>query len=353
MSQYVASSGYSGPTGNQSVVWHYKTDIDRNLLNKWFVNIFEQGILEYTATSPDVVTVRIPKGSSFIIKEKEVTTPGEESIAKVDMVYQHDIDISGFADDTYYLVGKWLNSPNDTHGVDFMLLNDAQFISEFSIGVNDYNYVRFGEVKVVGGAIDYNTTSGWSQASLFTGLVGWSGWSGTSGWSGYSGYSSFSGFSGYSSFSGYSGYSSFSGWSGWSSFSGTSGYSGVSGYSGSGGYDISLGVVGSPTASEVVLLFVTPRAYTIPTDATGSYAKSATVTTLTKEFNFYKALAASPTVFDPFFGYVFFTNAAAGTGQFSVTQTDFAVGDTLKITAPTDVDATLADISITIAATLL
>ncbi len=44
MSKYCDVAGYTGTSYAQSVVWHYKTDIDRDVLNRWFVNIFDQGV---------------------------------------------------------------------------------------------------------------------------------------------------------------------------------------------------------------------------------------------------------------------------------------------------------------------
>jgi hypothetical protein len=109
-------------------------------------------------------------------------------------------------------------------------------------------------------------------------------------------------------------------------------------------YDILCGIVGKPSNGEVVLLFVAPRAFRIPANAAGSYLKAGTAATGPSVFSIKKNGTEFLTA----------TVAAAGTtATFASSQTDFAAGDVLKIVAPATADATLADIAITLAATLL
>ena len=108
-------------------------------------------------------------------------------------------------------------------------------------------------------------------------------------------------------------------------------------------YDILCGIVGKPSNSEMVLLFVAPRAFRIPANAAGSYLKAGIAATGSSVFSVQKN------------GTQFLTATVAGsaTATFSSSQTDFAAGDVLKVVAPATADATLADIAITLAATLL
>jgi hypothetical protein len=109
-------------------------------------------------------------------------------------------------------------------------------------------------------------------------------------------------------------------------------------------YDILCGIVGKPSNSEVVLLFAAPRAFRIPANASGSQLKAGTAATGSSVFS----IAKNGTQF------LTATVAAAGTtATFASSQTDFAAGDVLKIVAPATADATLADIALTLAATLL
>jgi hypothetical protein len=109
-------------------------------------------------------------------------------------------------------------------------------------------------------------------------------------------------------------------------------------------YDILCGIAGKPSNSEVVLLFAAPRAFRIPANAAGSYLKAGTAATGSSVFSIQKNGSQFLTA----------TVAAAGTtATFASSQTDFAAGDLLKITAPSSADATLADIALTLATTLL
>lgn len=109
-------------------------------------------------------------------------------------------------------------------------------------------------------------------------------------------------------------------------------------------YDILCGIVGKPSNGEVVLLFVAPRAFRIPANAAGSRLKAGTAATGTAVFSIQKNGSEFLTA----------TVAASGTtATFAGSQVDFAAGDMLRIIAPATADATLADIAITLAATLL
>jgi hypothetical protein len=109
-------------------------------------------------------------------------------------------------------------------------------------------------------------------------------------------------------------------------------------------YDVLCGIVGKPANGEMVLLFVAPRPFRIPANAGGSRLKAGTAATGTAVFSIQKN------------GSEFLTGTVAASGTtatFAGSQTDFAAGDVLRIVAPASADATLADIAITLAATLL
>lgn len=281
MSKYVSSLGNSDES--QSLVFHYKMDFDRNLFGRWFVNVFEHGVLQYvpnpdTDTSPSTAggtSITIPVGTSFLIKQKETAADGDK-IAKGDMVDDFVIDISGYGDGTYNIVGVWENEADAARGMDFYLYTDAEVATNLT--VPGYNYIIFGQVAVSSGTVTSNTTTGQTAGSLYPGLVGWSGYSGelgTSGWSGKSGYSGYSSFSGWS---GVSGYSSISGWSGVSGYSSVSGFSGWSGYSGT-TPDISECIIVAASDEITPLIIGTAKVtFYIPYDFTLSSVKASLTT---------------------------------------------------------------------------
>ena len=247
MSKYVSPLGYAGTDHSQSVMWHYRTDIDRNCLDRWFVNIFDQGVVYYVP-NPDTVSnpstaggsiLTISLGTSLLIKQKITGVDGEK-IAKLDMVRDWEIDVSGYSPGTYHVLAVWENAAEEFRGVDFYIYTDAEKTT--NLDTPGYNYVKLGEVTIAsGGTIDANNTDNQTVGSMFSGLAGWSGYSGESGFSGASGRSGYSGHYGEDGISGISGYSGASGYTGFSGFSGApdtgpSGYSGVSGYSGPSGY---------------------------------------------------------------------------------------------------------------------
>lgn len=275
MSKYVAEQGYTGVAYPQSVIWHYKTDIDRNVLNRWFVNIFNQGVLSYTP-DPDTVanpssaggsSITISEGTSFLIKQKLIpVAEAGDKIAKVDMVLDYVISVDGMNNDTYNIIAVWQNDTDEYHGVDFYLLTTGELIAQYI--TPGYNYIQLGTVVVKTDVVDTNTTAGQTRASMWSGLDGWSGYSGegvsgVSGWSGTSGEPGTAvaqGDSGYSGYSGESGtlpgVSGYSGKSGWSGTSGTgrSGWSGTSGWSGFAGQECIL----VACSDEVTPLSITP-----------------------------------------------------------------------------------------------
>ena len=203
-------------------------------------------------------------------------------------------------------------------------------------------------VKIYGES-GYSGVSGWSGTSgksgySGSGISGWSGTSGDSGTSGTSGVSGDSGTSGYSG-SGISGWSG-AGTSGWSGESGdsTSGWSGTSGYSGPAYYDIGIGIIGIPKNAEEIFIYVADRAYTVPQDGTGCVAMAEDASTGNVSFSMHKNNAAA-------FGTVVFN--ASATGSFTIASaTAFAIGDILKVVAPSTADATLSNIGITLLCTI-
>ena len=106
-------------------------------------------------------------------------------------------------------------------------------------------------------------------------------------------------------------------------------------------YDLAVFVSGSPTSSQEVIRFVAPRAIYFQDDFANSRLDAGTAATAEAVF----------TVKDEGVSIGTITVAAAGTtGTFATTATDHTVdaGDILTIEAPSSVDATLADISITL-----
>jgi len=109
-------------------------------------------------------------------------------------------------------------------------------------------------------------------------------------------------------------------------------------------YDVLCGIAGKPGNAEVVLLFAAPRAFRIPANAAGSQLKAGTAATGESVFSVQKN------------GVQFLTATVAATGttaSFAGSQTEFAAGDVLRIAAPATADGTLADIAITLVATLI
>ena len=248
MSSYVSYTGYSGTLYDQSVLWHYKTDMNRNILNRWYANIFSQGVLNYTPSGTGGTDITIAKGTSLIINDKNCAS-NDLKIAKLDMYLDYVISVSALSDAAYYLYAVFENTADEYVGVDFYL---ATVLPSLPPAVGGYWYVVLGQVTVLAGVAVGNTTFGQTICSIGSGIIGYSGYSGITATSGYSGKSGISGYgfsgytgasgqpslasSGYTGWSGVSGYSGANpGLSGWTGYTGYSGKSGTSGYSGSGG----------------------------------------------------------------------------------------------------------------------
>jgi hypothetical protein len=108
-------------------------------------------------------------------------------------------------------------------------------------------------------------------------------------------------------------------------------------------YDIGTFVAGSPEADEVVLRFVATRAFTLPAGLSGSQVKAGTAADDATDFDVKKGASSVGTI----------SFAASGdTATFTMASaTSFTAGDILSIVAPSTPDATLADISFTLAGT--
>jgi len=242
MSSLVSYGGYTGTAYDQSVVWHYKTDMDRSVLNRWYANIFSQGVLVYIPSALALTSVIVAKGTSFIINEKncfDFTTAlaDDLKLAKVDMVRDYSMSVAAMPNGVYYLIAIWENAADEYRGVEFSLVAALPTVPP---AVGGYYYIVFGQVTVNGGTVANNTTVGQTKAQIASGVMGFSGYSGLSGYSGESGFTGVSGFPGSASSAGDSGWSGYTGVSGYSGNNpGSSGYSGVMGYSGFSGIGLS------------------------------------------------------------------------------------------------------------------
>lgn len=108
-------------------------------------------------------------------------------------------------------------------------------------------------------------------------------------------------------------------------------------------YDIGAFCAGKPTASEVLLRFVATRAFNLPASLTDSQVKAGTAATATTDFDLQKNGSSIGTV-------SFAASGTTATFTFA-SAVSFAAGDILAIIAPASADATLADISFTLAGT--
>jgi len=106
--------------------------------------------------------------------------------------------------------------------------------------------------------------------------------------------------------------------------------------------DVAVWIADLPGAAEKILSIDLARATTLPASLPGSRAQAATASTGTVAFSIQKNAAE--------IGTITFTASAAGVFAMA-TDTVFAPGDILGIVAPAAQDATLADISITLAGT--
>lgn len=108
-------------------------------------------------------------------------------------------------------------------------------------------------------------------------------------------------------------------------------------------YDIAGGTVGKPSASAIIATFVAPRAFTLPSGLTGSYARAGTAATGSATFTLKKNGTSIGS----------FAFAAAGTSAAFTfaSSTNFVAGDVLTVTAPSSQDGTLSDIGFTLKGT--
>ena len=105
-------------------------------------------------------------------------------------------------------------------------------------------------------------------------------------------------------------------------------------------YDLVAWIQGLPQTGERVFRMVVARAFSLPAGLTDSQASAETAATGTAAFSLTKN--------DVLFGTVTFTASATGVLA-AAAETTFAAGDVLEIIAPASQDATLSDISITLA----
>ena len=106
-------------------------------------------------------------------------------------------------------------------------------------------------------------------------------------------------------------------------------------------YDIGAHAEFAPVANQVMLRFRAPRAFTVP--ATGYQGGVATNPSANRDFTIQKN------------GSTFATVRFSSAGVFSVvsaTVTDFAIGDELRVTAPSTADTAMTGIAITIPGTI-
>lgn len=107
-------------------------------------------------------------------------------------------------------------------------------------------------------------------------------------------------------------------------------------------YDVGTSISGKPEDNELVVRYVFVRTVTLPSGLAGSHASAGVGSTGNASFGLSKNGAAV--------GSINFNTGTTGTFTFASAQT-FAPGDVLTIRAPTPQDATLADVSITLAGT--
>lgn len=109
-------------------------------------------------------------------------------------------------------------------------------------------------------------------------------------------------------------------------------------------YDFSFAAFGKPAASATVARFVVGRATTLPINLTGSKVSAGTATTAAATFTIYKNGGSIGTI-----------NIAAGASTATFTfasAQNLAVGDVITVVAPGTQDSTLADVAVTLLATL-
>ena len=105
-------------------------------------------------------------------------------------------------------------------------------------------------------------------------------------------------------------------------------------------YDMACFAPGALTANQKLARVVVPRAVTLPSGLTGSYAKAGTAATASTTLTITQNGTSIGSI-------NFAAGAATGTFTFSSAVTT-AAGDVLQIQAPATPDATLADVSVTL-----
>lgn len=106
------------------------------------------------------------------------------------------------------------------------------------------------------------------------------------------------------------------------------------------GYDIAFSIEAAPTASQVLLRFVAPRAVTLPAALTGSIGKAGTAATAQTDLDV-KLNGSSV-------GTVRFAADGTTASFIAAAEVDLAAGDVLTVVAPASPDATLAKITVTL-----
>lgn len=108
-------------------------------------------------------------------------------------------------------------------------------------------------------------------------------------------------------------------------------------------YDVGTFIAGKPANDEILLNYITPRAFTLPASLTGSRGKAAVAATASTTFDIQKNGVSIGSMVFAISGTIPSFTFASGVS--------FASGDVLSVVAPSAADSTLADISFTFAGT--
>lgn len=108
-------------------------------------------------------------------------------------------------------------------------------------------------------------------------------------------------------------------------------------------YDIGAMIPGAPSASLVCMRYKFPRAVDFPASLTNSQGVAGTAATAQTDFDVRKNGVS--------FGTIRFAAAGTSATFIAAGSSSFAAGDVLTVVAPASPDATLADISVTLAGT--
>jgi hypothetical protein len=110
-------------------------------------------------------------------------------------------------------------------------------------------------------------------------------------------------------------------------------------------YDIGLTISGKPVASAIVMRIAVVRAFTLPVALTSSRASSGTSATATTVLSIRKSGVE--------FGTATWAAGSTNATLAASSAMSFAYGDVLSVVAPSTIDATLADISLSIVGALV